>query len=395
MNKIKVAIYSGDIPSSTFIERLILGLPTEKYEILLFGNQLKKVVYPGNIKLYPVPAGQLQAFLYVVVNTIRLFVTKPADAAKLISVVSNYKGWRFRYLLKLLPIVMHRPDIFHIQWVKSIQDLLILKTVFNIRLCISLRGSHINYSPVLDRSLASVYMKSFNKVDAFHAVSKAIKDKSQAYGAPADKISVIHSGLNEKLYSSDINYEKYNNKELLQIIAVGRNHWVKGYCYLIDALAICKSKNIPFHFTLIGGAVNEDLKFQIHQQNLNDNITIIDSLSNKEVLNKVRDAHVLICSSVDEGISNAVLEAMAIGTVAISTDCGGMPEVIKDNINGFIVPKRDSSKLFEAICAVRNKNFEEVCAMVQNARNTIIQDFNETNMVSDFDELYRSLYSLT
>lgn len=393
MKKVSVAIYSGDIPSSTFIERLILGLPGDKYEILLFGNKLRDITYPSNIKIYPVPNGRLTTFFYLLVNIFKLAVAKPSDIGKLISTVRKYNGWRFRYLVKLLPILIYRPTIFHIQWVKSLQDLLILKTVFNTKLCVSLRGSHINYSPVLDPSLVKVYTDAFDKIDGFHAVSETIKNKSLAYGADSKKIQVIHSGLKEELFKNELDYKKYTHRNTIQIIAVGRNHWVKGYNYLIDALAICKKNNIAFHFTLIGGNISDDMKFQIHQQNLTSDITIINSLTNQEVLKKVSESHLLICSSVDEGISNSVLEAMAIGTVVISTDCGGMHEVIRNNENGFLVPKRDPQKMFEAISEFLKKDISDVRLMVQKGRDTIVSDFNENKMISEFDQLYNNILS--
>ena len=51
----------------------------------------------------------------------------------------------------------------------------------------------------------------------------------------------------------------------------------------------------------------------------------------------IKNADILLLSSVEEGIANVVLEAMALGTLVVSTECGGMNEVIKNNENGFLV----------------------------------------------------------
>ena len=64
-----------------------------------------------------------------------------------------------------------------------------------IKLVLSLRGAHINYSPIADLKLADMYRKNFPKVDAFHAVSKAIALEAQKYGAQKSNISVVYSGL--------------------------------------------------------------------------------------------------------------------------------------------------------------------------------------------------------
>src|SRR5690606_7874645 len=102
-----------------------------------------------------------------------------------------YKKWQS--YSKLLPVILYKPDIIHIQWAKSLEELMILKTKFNIPIILSLRGSHINYSPIVSKKLAASYCENFPHIDAFHAVSKAICLEDEKYGAPADKIPVIYS----------------------------------------------------------------------------------------------------------------------------------------------------------------------------------------------------------
>ena len=68
----------------------------------------------------------------------------------------------------------------------------------------------------------------------------------------------------------------------------------------------------------------------------------------------MKQSDCLILPSVQEGISNVVLESMAIGLPVISSDCGGMKEVINYGKNGFYFPARDSITLEKLLLKVMN-----------------------------------------
>ena len=73
----------------------------------------------------------------------------------------------------------------------------------------------------------------------------------------------------------------------------------------------------------------------------------------------MRESDCLILPSVQEGISNVVLESMAIGLPIISSDCGGMKEIINDGRNGFYFPARDSIALEKLLLKVMNLGIKE------------------------------------
>ena len=66
------------------------------------------------------------------------------------------------------------PDIFHIQWAKSLPFWFFLKEIYGVKIVLSLRGSHVNYSAFADDFLARQYNALFPKVDKMHAVSNKL-----------------------------------------------------------------------------------------------------------------------------------------------------------------------------------------------------------------------------
>ncbi|MBT8270547.1 MAG: hypothetical protein KJO25_00745, partial [Bacteroidia bacterium] len=174
--RLRIAIFSGSIPSTTFIEHLIESL-SEFHDIYLFGTRSKKVSYPAStISIYATPKSHWRNLFVSFIRTVHLGLSNPSGLIKLIREVKTYKSTYSRWIwyTKFLPIILHRPDILHIQWAKNLEFYYFLKRDFKVRIILSLRGAHINYSPIVDPKLAETYGRLFPKLDGFHAVSEAI-----------------------------------------------------------------------------------------------------------------------------------------------------------------------------------------------------------------------------
>ena len=106
-----------------------------------------------------------------------------------------------------------------------------LKDLFGVKIVVSLRGAHINYSPLADENLASQYCLLFPKIDRFHAVSKVIAREAGKYGASIQKTDVVHSAVNLEYLQLYVktNWDAHNP---FRFISVGRYHWKKGYHYV-------------------------------------------------------------------------------------------------------------------------------------------------------------------
>ena len=95
--------------------------------------------------------------------------------------------------------------------------------------------------------------------------------------------------------------------------------------------------------------------------------------------------------SVEEGIANVVLEAMAIGLPVLSSDCGGMEEVIQHKVNGFLFANRNTDDLVENILQFLRLDSAERAAMAAKARATVHQQHQLSQMVADMLQLYQSV----
>src|SRR5690606_13105958 len=123
-----------------------------------------------------------------------LWLFKPQDKKRLDAYLREQKKANWNNKLKFYPVLWHQPDVFHMQWAKGLEDWMWVQE-FGMKLVLSLRGAHINYSPIADLKLANMYRKNFPKVDSFHAVSQAIAQEATKYGAHLNAIRVIKSGI--------------------------------------------------------------------------------------------------------------------------------------------------------------------------------------------------------
>lgn len=134
------------------------------------------------------------------------------------------------------------------------------------------------------------------------------------------------------------------------IVSVGRLEPQKNHRLLIDAFSEIAYKLPEYKLLIFGkGSMESELKKQISEKGMNENILLMGYKDN--VLEEIRNAKMFILSSDYEGISNALLEAMAIGLPVISTDhpIGGARQLIKNGHNGLLVNVGDKNELKNAI----------------------------------------------
>ncbi|HHU55792.1 MAG TPA: glycosyltransferase family 4 protein [Acholeplasmataceae bacterium] len=139
--------------------------------------------------------------------------------------------------------------------------------------------------------------------------------------------------------------KKNNSKKL---VTVGRLAEQKNHMLLIDAFAKISERHSEYTLHIFGEGILRDLlKRKIQEIKLQDRVILEGNVSN--IHERISDAEMFVLSSNYEGLSNALLEAMMMGLPCISTDCAGSNEVIKNGINGLLVPIKNSFSLSSAI----------------------------------------------
>lgn len=140
------------------------------------------------------------------------------------------------------------------------------------------------------------------------------------------------------------------------ILSVGRLVPKKGHDDLIHACAILRNAGHEFRCMIVGaGPLREELSALIARHDLADRVTLQGAMTHADLIGLYRQATLFalaprIAEDGDrDGIPNVIAEAMAIGVPVVSTDVSGIPEVVRDNQTGLLVPPRHAPALADAI----------------------------------------------
>jgi len=120
---------------------------------------------------------------------------------------------------------------------------------------------------------------------------------------------------------------------------------------LVHAVAILRESGIDARLEIIGDGPDRDrVVYSAHDLEIEDHVQFSGALPPTQVRDRLQQADVFALSSLSEGISNAVLEAMSCGLPIVTTDCGGMREAVTDGVEGFVTPTRDPRAIAAALC---------------------------------------------
>ncbi len=212
---------------------------------------------------------------------------------------------------------------------------------------VSLRGSDVPFYnqrfEILDKFLFKHLSKIiWRKAKAVVANSEGLKKLAQKTSTH-QKIEIIYNGIDTNEFKPVKN--KKENKTL-RIICVARLIKRKGIDYLLKALGSLKNKD--FTLTLIGdGKEKENLKELAKNLKIDKQVKFLGSIPHQKIVKYYQENDFFILPSLNEGMSNTVLEAMACGLPIIMSNVGGNKELI-DN-NGSIIPKVSSKAIKEVI----------------------------------------------
>lgn len=230
-----------------------------------------------------------------------------------------------------------------------------LKKKYKIPYVISLRGSDVpGYSERFDfiyKILAPLIKIIWKKADAVVANSEGLKNLALKT-KPDQKIEVIYNGIDTEEFKPLIRSlaSKTKAKLLFRIICVSRLTERKGINYLIDAFKILSEKHKNISLDVVGeGDAKNALEEQAENLGVSSKINFAGRIEHNNLPEIYQSADIFVLPSLNEGMSNTILEAVASGLPVVATDTGGTKELVKNGINGLIVKMKDAGDLAEKI----------------------------------------------
>jgi glycosyltransferase involved in cell wall biosynthesis len=237
------------------------------------------------------------------------------------------------------------------------------RTAGRLPYIISLRGSDVPGEHARlqfeYKLLGPLLKRIWKNAAALVACSDGLKNRALRF-SPSVNIDIIPNGvdLNRFYPSADGNISGE-----LKLLTVGRLSVTKRVEILIEAVEILSKKGRDVRLTISGGGgLLEQLKNLVEQKKLTDVIDLTGRIESEKMPDVYRQNNIFVSASMQEGMSNAMLEAMASGLPIITTRCEGVDELITDN--GIVVEDAGAAAVAEAISdlAENKQRYNTMCA---------------------------------
>lgn len=283
-----------------------------------------------------------------------------------------------------------RPDIVHTHaWGTLLEGLVAARLA---RVPIVVHGEHGTLQ--LKHRQRVAQRIAWKAADRMLSVSSRLAERiSHDTGLPLARMTVIRNGVDlnrfQRVDRADARARLGFADDELVAIAVGRLVPVKDHLTLLEATALARRSGRPFTLAIAGdGPLRSTLEERARALGLDAAVRFLGHRGDVETVLAAADLFVL--SSVSEGLSNTILEAMATGLPVVATRVGGADEMVEDGVTGVLVPASSPSEMAAALTAVFG-DADARRTMGIRGRARAKTEFSLETMVRRYESLYVEL----
>ena len=210
---------------------------------------------------------------------------------------------------------------------------------------------------------------------------------------PDNFVKVIYNGVHipENVNTIDLKRLHHIPESHFVFGSAGRLTHQKGFDLLIRAISLLKNKNVPVSVLIAGeGKLKHDLEHLNRNYNTEDRVHLIGFVEDTNTFINSVDAIVL--SSRAEGMPNLILEAMALGQIALATNVNGINELLNHDENGFVTPPENIETLAHSIEYVTQQQ-QRFPIIRENALSTVKNQYSVERMISNLEEFLFEKYN--
>lgn len=268
---------------------------------------------------------------------------------------------------------------------------LLLKWRYKIPYIVSLRGSDVpGYSDrfsIIYKLIKPLVRLIWKKSSAVVANSSGLR-KLAFQTNDNQKIDLIYNGIDTENFKPKT--ELRPNDKLIITTGASRITDRKGIRYIIAAMQEIVKNYPEACLKLMGdGNEKESLKKLVQELNLEKHIQFLGRIPREKTAPYYQEASIFVLASLNEGMSNAMLEALASGLPIISTETGGARDLVRENLNGFFIRMKNSEDLAKKISwLIANKGLRE--KMGEESRK-IAEKMSWKNVAEKYFEEYKKI----
>ncbi|HAF61732.1 MAG TPA: glycosyl transferase family 1 [Anaerolineaceae bacterium] len=257
-----------------------------------------------------------------------------------IKIIGGLSFW-LRILFEVHKI---KPDIVHVQALNMGMPALFSKIFLKIPYVVWCQGSEIYMPDLFTRVVGKSILKN---ASAIIALTKNMQVK--LHDIYNGKTYVIPNGINLKLYHNFSTCSK-GSRNSKNIVFVGRLHPIKGVQYLLRAMQKILDEAPNAFLTIVGdGDDRKQLERLAEDLNISSHVEFIGQVPSEAVPEYICRADIFVLPSLSESFGIVNLEAMACGLPIVASRVDGIPDVIKDGVNGYLVDAKNPDSIAEKV----------------------------------------------
>ncbi|WAL58380.1 glycosyltransferase [Thermocoleostomius sinensis] len=253
----------------------------------------------------------------------------------------------------------------------------------------------VDISQNLDLLGENLYDDLFKVGDCFLPISQHWRNRLAQLGCPSGRTFIHHMGIDCQKFTFIPRIPA--PEQPIRLISIARLTEKKGIEYGIRAVAKILKRYSNIEYLIVGsGELRERLAQIIQGLGVEAQIKLIGWKNQQEVIDILNHSHILLAPSVtasdgnQEGIPVALMEAMAMGLPVISTYHSGIPELVEDDVSGFLVPERNIEALANKLEDLLQQP-ERWVKMGQSGRSRVEEQFNINKLNDRLVEIYQAL----
>lgn len=394
---VKLVVNSFPKSSETFLFNLVTGLEKNGVKVTVCATlpsgdisfyKYKLKEWSGNIQYLPGRNNMLTGSLQIIAG----IIARPSFFFDMVKEKGFRKGvHNFIYTTFFLK---ENPDIIHFSFsgigISYLECFPYLRSR-RVKTVVSCRGTAEKVKPLLDPERVEKLRQLFSEVDLVHCVSKDMRDYLLRYGLPPEKAFINYPSIDvDKFKKASLQTDDLNK---FNIVTTGSLNFSKGYIFALLAMKILKERGYSFMYHILGeGEDRPMMTYMIQQLNLTNEVNLHGRVSSLTVSEQLNNADIFLLSSVNEGVSNAALEAMAMELPVVSTHAGGMAEVIEHGVNGLLTDWRSPEHMSDQLAWVYDSPTAGI-DMGKKARATVENLFSLDRQIDIFLDQYQELLS--
>jgi glycosyltransferase involved in cell wall biosynthesis len=273
----------------------------------------------------------------------------------------------------------------HIDVVHTHDDRPLIYGAGGARLARVQRVIHTRHGQGLELSRRQTTLVNFmaSRTDHFVCVSRDSARLAVEQGINPQKVGLVWNGIDTTRF-------RFAPRRSGPAVTVGRLQPEKDHETLLRAAALVRREDPTFRLEIAGdGPCLPRLRALTRELDLDREVKFLGQV--RDVPRLLECSGLFLLSSLSEGMSLTLLEAMASGVAVVATRVGGNPEVVVDGATGLLVPARDPAALAAAILRLRGDDAERR-RLIAAGRERVERLFDIRRMVADYEALYEGRF---